>query len=190
MQCLPGAVPNIGGAGRRLRPLRQPRWGAGALGPGGSVAPRTRAKRAPAGAFCGAWRRCRTCALEWRPGPCRPGICHWRGLFHHLSRLQTRPLHRVFQSGGRGHGDRGHRGHLQLLQLQGQDRHRPLLGCRASQCAHERRGGGPRHHRRVRFANAVAGWRAPLDRGQQKRRPRHGGDDGGLGQQTGGVIDH
>ena len=85
----------------------------------------------------------------------------------------------------RRHGDRGHRGHLQLLQLQGEDRHRPLPRRRAGQRALPRRGRRPRHHRRVRLADAVARRRAPPHRRQQEGRPHDGRADAAAGQQAG-----
>jgi hypothetical protein len=52
------------------------------------------------------------------------------------------------------------------------------------------RGGGPRHHGRIRLADAVAGRRAPPHRRQQERRPHHGRADAGAGQQEGGRVHH
>ena len=89
------------------------------------------------------------------------------------------------QGAGRRHGHGRHRGHLQLLQLQGEDRHRPLPRRRAGQRALPRRGGGPRHHGRVRLADAVARRRAPPHRRQQEGRPHDGRADAAARQQAG-----
>ena len=68
---------------------------------------------------------------------------------------------------------RGDRGHLQLLRRQGEDRHRPLSRPRAGGGARQGRADRPRHHRRVRLADAVARRRAPPDRRLQGGRQRH-----------------
>ncbi len=62
---------------------------------------------------------------------------------HHLSRLQAGAVHRRLAARRRRPGDRGHRGHLQLLQLQGEDRHRPLPRPGAGHGALQGRGGRP-----------------------------------------------
>ncbi len=61
---------------------------------------------------------------------------------------------------GVDHGHRRDRGHLQLLRRQGEDRHRPLSRPEQAAVARQGRGGGPRHHGRIRLADAVAGRRA------------------------------
>ena len=74
---------------------------------------------------------------------------------------------------GRRHRHRRDRGHLQLLRRQGEDRHRPPS--RPGDGAGPRRGraGRPRHHRRIRLADALDRRRAPPDRRLQEGRQRH-----------------
>ena len=57
------------------------------------------------------------------------------GASHHLSRLQAGAVHRCVAGRRRRHGHRRHRRHLQLLQPEGEDRHRPLARPRAGQRA-------------------------------------------------------
>ena len=70
-------------------------------------------------------------------------------------------------------GDRGDGRHLQLLQLQGEDRYRSLSRTRAGQRALQGRGGRPCDHGRVRLADAVARRRPSPHRRQQEGRARH-----------------
>ena len=83
----------------------------------------------------------------------------------------------------RRHGHGRDRGHLQLLRLQGEDRHRPLSRPRAGAGALQGRAGRPRDDGRVRLADALARRRAPPDRRQQEGRRRHLRDDAGAVQQ-------
>ena len=73
----------------------------------------------------------------------------------------------------RRHGHRRDRGHLQLLRRQGEDRHRPPSRARAGGGARRGRGDRPRHHRRIRLADAVARRRASPDRRPQEGGRRH-----------------
>ena len=79
----------------------------------------------------------------------------------------------VVEARRRRHGHRRDRGHLQLLRRQGEDRHRPLPRPRAGGGARQGRGGRPRHHGRIRLADAVARRRASPDRRQQEGGRRH-----------------
>ncbi len=165
LQCLPGAVPDQRRAHRRVRSLRQ-------------LGRRTDASRSAARDVAhGRWRwgggavRLRhALGRASRPGP---GVRDRRRLGHDLSRLQARAVHRVVAARGGGRGDRRDRGHLQLLQFQGEDRHRSLHRPRVRAGARARRGGGPRYDAGVRLADAVARRRAPSHRRQQEGGPRH-----------------
>ena len=170
LRCLPGHVLHRRRPHRRLRPLRQSRRPHRAARPADH--PRTCGS---AGAAAGALRRRRR-QLE-RPAGRQPPLRHGDRRRHHLSRLQAGAVHR--QPGGRGRrsGDRRHRGHLQLLRRQGEDRHRPPSRPRDGDGAGARRGGRPCHDRRIRLADAVAGRRASPDRRLEIRRPRHLRDD-------------
>ena len=74
---------------------------------------------------------------------------------------------------GRRRRHRRHRGDLQLLRRQGEDRHRPPPRPRAGRRARRRRGDRPRHHRRIRLADAFPRRRRAPDRRLQGRGPRH-----------------
>ncbi len=127
--------------------------------------------------------------LERRPAACRRGLRHRRQFLHHLPRLQARALHRRLQGAGRGHGRRGHRGHLQLLRLQGEDRHRPLcLGAEQASVRYRGEVVGHVTTAEVRLADAVAGRRAPPHGRQQEGRPHDGRADATAGQQEGHRI--
>ena len=137
----------------------------------------------------GVARRLRSCRSGRRPGTGaspRAGVRLRHRLGHHLSRLQAGALHRRLAARRRRHGHRRHRGHLQLLQLQGEDRHRPLPRPRAGDGAPPGRGGRPRHHDRVRLAVPGARRRAPPHRRLQEGRPRRLRDDDGARQQAAG----
>ena len=92
---------------------------------------------------------------------------------HDLSRLQARAFHRLLRGRRRGHGHGRHRGHLQLLRRQGEDRHRPPSRARAAPVRAQRRAGRPRHDRRIRLADALARRRPAPDRRPQEGGPRH-----------------
>ena len=133
---------------RRLRPLRQPRRRAGAGRSGACCC----GARWPARRRAGALRRR---AARRRPPPSSTGdllpadevFVTGVGSVDHLPRLQARALHRRVAGRRRRHGHRRHRRHLQLLQPEGEDRHRPLARPRAGQRALQGRGGRPRHAR-------------------------------------------
>ena len=182
VQRLSGAVPDLRRPHRGLRPLCQPGRDAGARRSGGAAAPRAGERRARTGALRAPGTAEATVLRE--PAP-EAHAGDWDGdllladevfvtgvgLVHHLSRLQAGALHRRFEGAGRRHGHGGHRGHLQLLQLQGEDRHRPLSGRRAGQRALQGRGRRPCHHGGVRLADAVARRRASPHGRQQEGRP-------------------
>ena len=96
---------------------------------------------------------------------------HWLG--HDLPGLQAGAVHRRQPAcrGRRRHGR--HRGHLQLLRHQGEDRHRPLCRPGAGRGALRRRAGRPRDDGRIRLADAGARRRAPPDRRLQERGQGH-----------------
>ena len=120
----------------------------------------------------------------------RAGVRLRRRLGHHLSRLQAGALHRRLEARRRRHGDRRHRRHLQLLQLQGEDRHRPLSRPRAGDGAASRRGGRPRQHDRIRLAIPGPRRRAPPHRRLEEGRPHRLRDDDGARQpRAGGIAD-
>ena len=109
-----------------------------------------------------------------RPHPfARAHVHHRHRRRHHLSRLQARALHRLQPACRRRHRHRRDRGHLQLLRREGEDRHRPPPRARAGGNPLRRRDGRPRHHGRVRLADAVHRRRAPSHRRQQEGRQRH-----------------
>ncbi len=111
--------------------------------------------------------------LGRRPGQERRELRHRHRRRHHLSRLQAGAVHRRRRGRRRRHGDRGLRGHLQLLRPEGEDRHRSLSRTRAGRGARRRRADRPRHHRRVRLADAGARRRPPPHGRQQARGHRH-----------------
>ena len=108
---------------------------------------------------------------------------------HHLSRLQAGAVHRLLGGRRRRHGDRRHRGHLLLLRRQGEDRHRPLSRPGERDRARAGRGGRPRHHQRIRLADAVARRRASSHRRLQEGGPRHLRHADGPRQLQGGGAD-
>jgi hypothetical protein len=177
VQRLPGAVPDFGRQDRRLRPLRQRSRRAGAGRPGGAAAQVAAERGARTGAV-----HARADGRDADPAdPDRNGLLPADEVFvTGIGSSTTYPDYKpapfivASQGRGRGPGHRRHRGHLQLLQLQGEDRHRPLSRPRAGQRALQGRGRGPRHHHRVRLADAVAGRRAPPHRRQQEGRPHDG----------------
>ena len=63
-----------------------------------------------------------------------------------------------------------------------------FLGAEQANVRYQRRGRGPRHHRRVRLADAVARRRAPPHRRQQEGRPHDGRADAAAGQQEAGRM--
>ena len=83
------------------------------------------------------------------------------------------PVHRLVGDRRRRHGHGRDRRHLQLLRRQGEDRHRPPSRPGNRDGARAGRGGRPRHHRRIRLADAVARRRASSDRRLEEGRPRH-----------------
>jgi 6-hydroxynicotinate reductase len=70
----------------------------------------------------------------------------------------------------RRHGHGGDRRNFQLLRRQGEDRHRPPSRRGVQHGSRAGRSRWPRHHQRIRFADAVARRRPPLDRRQPPRR--------------------
>ncbi|CAA9518032.1 MAG: FIG00802792: hypothetical protein, partial [uncultured Sphingomonas sp.] len=179
---VPRALPHPPRPRRRVLALRQRGWAAGADRPR-----RAAAQDARRGGQARPVRGGRVGRRAARPGP---DLRHRDRLRHHLPRLQARPVHRLRPARGRRHRHRGDGGHLQLLRREGEDRHRPAPGPGARRGAGGRRGGRPRHHRRVRLADAVRRRRAPPHRRLQKggqhrlrnaappllRRVRHDGD--------------
>ena len=158
---LPGALLHRPRPDRRLRPLHE-RAGRIVRTDPMTVLDRTLAAGRPTVPFA---------ADDWdgsrRPLPDR----HRRR--HHLPRLQARPLHRQPRGRGRRRRHRRHRGDLQLLRRQGEDRHRPPPRPRGRDGPRRRRARRPRHHRRVRLADALARRRRAPDRRLEGRGPRH-----------------
>ena len=102
-----------------------------------------------------------------------PHLRHRHRLRHHLPGLQARSLHRLRRARRRRHRHRGDGGHLQLLRREGEDRHRPAPRPGARRGARRRRGGRPRHHRRIRLADALHRRRAPPHRRLQEGGQHH-----------------
>ena len=104
---------------------------------------------------------------------------------HDLSRLQARAVHRLVRSRRRRHGHRRHRGHLQLLRREAEDRYRPPSRAERNTRARAGRTCRPRHDRRIRLADAVARRRQSSHRRHEEGRPRHLRDAAGPLQRQG-----
>src|SRR5688572_15085031 len=171
---MPGAVPHPQGAGRRVRSLRERGWQAGA--PRSAADSATRFRR-------GAVPRDRQ-GVERESDLGRGHVHHRDRRDHHLPGLQAGAVHRLLEARWRRRRYCRHRGHLQLLRAQAEDRHGSIPRPGAGGGARRRRADRTRDDGRIRLADALARRSSPSDRRLEERRQRHLRRDAAAGEQA------